>query len=433
MDKNCVIKIPAEKSFVYDAVDITVSGLQKNQKVTIRAVSKDYYCINAGMSEQGQNSEWESYGVFLADDRGCIELKNAEPLQGSYKTCDAMGLFYSMKIKKLRKKNAPNRISDVDENRSFHIFFTVEFEGRVLASKTHVRRFCDDTVRSETIAEKTLTARYFTGSITRKRPAVIVVSGSEGRIEKAQAIAQVLAQRGYSALAVCYFGMDGTSPHLNMIPLEIIEAAIGWLKNQGTVDEEHIGIYGRSKGGELVLTAASFFNEITCVIANTPSCYVYEGLRKGMPSRRSSWSYRNVELPFIKLSYFVMIRMIIRKILGEKNLVNWMYNQMISKSGTHKTSIDVEKINGPILFISSASDAVWPSLLHCRRALKRLHEKKFKYLCKHYTYEKSGHMLTLPFQSISSLKKCNGYLKEWEEACIDSWNQTIDFLDKWSK
>lgn len=431
MDRNCAIKIVPEKSFVDERVDITISGLRKNQQVVLRAVSEDYYCINAGMSEQGQNSVWESYGVFTADDSGTLSLGNVAPSDGTYQTCDAMGLFYSMKIKKLCRAEPPKELSEVSENRNFHILFTVEVDGKVLASEKHVRQFCDETVKSETVLQKGLIARYFTPGIVKKRPAVIVVSGSEGRIEKAQAIAEVLAKRGYSALAVCYFGMDGTLPNLNRIPLEIIEYAIGWLKNQDTVDEKHIGIYGRSKGGELVLTAASIFRDLTCVVANTPSCYVYEGLKNGMSSRQSSWTYRGEELPFLKFSLSILLRMIIKKMLGQKDLVRWMYQQVIASVETDKSKIAVEKINGPILFLSSEADAIWPSLLHCETAVNRLSEKKFQYPYKHCTYEKAGHMLTLPYQSISSLKKCNGYLEEWEKACLGSWKQTTEFLDKW--
>lgn len=430
MEKNCVIKIIPEESFINEIVDITINGLPKNQKILLRAVSTDYYCVNAGMSEQGQNSVWESYGIFVSDDTESIQLGKVTPIEGTYKVCDAMGLFYSMRIKKLNEGNHPKMLTDVKENRSFHILFTVEADGQVLESQTHVRQFCDATVKSETIVMEGLIARYFTSGSIKKRPAVIVVSGSEGRIEKAQAIAEVLAQSGYSALAVCYFGMEGTLANLNLIPLEIIERAIQWLKHQDTVDEKHIAIYGRSKGGELVLAAASLFNDITCVIANTPSCYVYEGLKNGRPSHKSSWTYQSKELPCLKFSFSVLFRMIIKKLLGKKDIMSWMYRQVITKSRIAEASIAVENINGCILFLSSESDAIWPSLLHSETAMKRLSEKKFKYTYKHFTYEKSGHMLTLPYQSISNLDKCDGYLEEWEKACVESWKQTTDFLDK---
>lgn len=431
MDRKCVIKIVPEKSFIDESVTIAISGLQKNQKVVLRAVSEDYYCINAGITEQGLNSVWESYGVFIADDNGNLSLEKAVPMEGTYQSCDAMGLFYSMKIKKLRQVKPLKRLSKVSENRSYHILFTVEAGDMVLASEMHVRQFCDETIKSETIVQKGLVGRYFTSGVVGKRPAVIVASGSEGRIEKAQAIAEVLAQHGFSTLAVCYFGMESTSANLNLIPLEMIQNAIEWLKRQDTVDEKHIGIYGRSKGGELVLTAASFFHELTCVVANTPSCYVYEGLKNGMPSRKSSWTYQSKELPCLKFTFSILFRTIMKKLLGKKNLVGWMYQQVISKAETDETCIAVEKINGPILFLSSALDGIWPSLFHCETAINRLREKSFRYSYKHCTYEKSGHMLTLPYQSISTLKKCDGYLQEWEEACLDSWKQTTDFFDQW--
>lgn len=432
MNKNCIIKVIPEKSFIDEVVDISISGLPKNQEVLIRAVSKNYYCINAGMSEQGENSVWESYGVFIADDKGSIDLRSATPVEGTYKKCNAMGLFYSMRIKELCKCRSIQKVEDVSERRNFTVELTVEIDNEIIASRKLIRMFCDETIKSETIIDDNLIARYFTSKKIEKRPAIIVVSGSDGRIEKAQAIAQVFAAKGYSALAVCYFGLDRTPSNLDRIPLEIIENAIDWLKHQATVDQNHIAIYGRSKGGELVLLAASLFPELTCVIANTPSCYVYEGLGNKMPSGHSSWTYRNSEVPYLKFSFSVLCQMMIKKMFGQKDLIKWMYNKIIKKGNSKAASIAVEKINGPILLLSSASDTIWPSLLHCERVIKRLAENNFNFKFKHVTYEKAGHMLTLPYQSISALNKCNGNLEGWQMACRDSWKQTIDFLDSWS-
>lgn len=431
-NNKCTIKIIPEKSFINENVDIKISGLPENQRILIRALSKDYYCINAGMSEQGKNSAWESYGIFMSDSKGNIELKNTSPIEGTYNTCDAMGLFYSMRIKDFHKDSPSKNIYDISENRNYTINFTAEFNGEILASKKHTRLFCDETVKSQTILNDNLTARYFTPVKIEKRPAIIVVSGSEGRIEKAQAIAEVFASEGYSALAICYFGMNKTSGSLNKIPLEIIQNAINWLKIQDTVDQNRIAIYGRSKGGELSLLAGSIFHELKCVIANTPGCYVYEGLKNGFPSRHSSWTYKNMEFPFLKFSIPLLCQTAFKLMFGQKNLLTWMYKKLIKTGNTDNATIKVEKINGPILMISSKSDAIWPSLLHCETVIKRLKENSFKYKYKHYTYEKAGHMLTLPFQSISTLKKCGGNLKGWAESCVDCWNQTITFLNEWS-
>lgn len=430
-ENNCYIEGIPEKSYIDEELDIKISGLPKHENVLVRAVSSDYYCINAGMSEQGKDSVWEAYGVFKADNNGIVQLKNAVPIEGTYKSCDSMGLFYSMVIKEFHEYNFSTKLEDIPEKRSYHIDFTVEIDNKVIASKRHTRMFCDERIKSKSVTENNIIARYFTHEKAEKRPAIIVVSGSEGRIEKAQAIAQVLASKGYSALAVCFFGLDGTSRNLDRIPLEIIENAIAWLKKQNTVDPNHIGIFGRSKGGELVVLAAANFKDITCVVANTPSCYVYEGLINNRPSHHSSWTYGGTEFPCLSFSASVILRMLIKKMFRQKNLITWMYQQIIQKGNSEKASIAVEKINGPILLLSSKSDATWPSLLHCEKIVERLCKKNFPFEVKHFTYEKSGHMLTMPYQSISSLTKCDGNLEEWRKACENSWKQTIDFLNNW--
>ena len=101
------------------------------------------------------------------------------------------------------------------------------------------------------IAERTFT-----------RPALIIVSGSEGRIEKAQNIAQLLSSRGYICLAIAYFGLEGLPKHLKRIPLECLVEAKSYLRQYPQVDSERIGIYGRSKGAELVLAEESIFNDV---------------------------------------------------------------------------------------------------------------------------------------------------------------------------
>ena len=81
-----------------------------------------------------------------------------------------------------------------------------------------------------------------------KHQALIIVSGSEGRIEKAQNIAQLLSSRGYICLAVAYFGLEGLPKHLECITLECLVEAKNSLRQHPQVDSEKIGLYGRSKG-----------------------------------------------------------------------------------------------------------------------------------------------------------------------------------------
>lgn len=431
---NCKISITPEISRVDEPVDIVVSGLLKNEKVTIRIVSNDYYCINAPVSKVGNNTLWEAYATFKADEYGNVDLENSTPLDGTYKTCNKMGLFYSMKVKENHRSKLIQKLSDISENRKYTITCTVERNGKVIISKEHTRVYCDETIESMNIIEKNLLARYFTSKNKIERPVVIVVSGSDGRIEKAQAIAELFAMKGYSALAVCYFGLEGTPKNLNCIPLEYIENSITWLKKQDTVNKNKIAIYGRSKGGEMVLLAASLLKDISCVIANMPSCYAYEGIKKGgLPAHHSSWMYKGEEIPCLKFSYSIMFQLVIKMIQHKAGALSWMYKKLIDGGNTDDATIDVNKINGPILMISSETDSIWPSKMHSEIVMKLLKKSDFKYEYKHSTYEKSGHMITVPYQSIPSLPGTQGDIDSWANANIDAWKETNDFLENWSK
>ena len=52
-----------------------------------------------------------------------------------------------------------------------------------------------------------------------------------------------------------------------------------YLRQHHQVDSERIGIYGRSKGAELVLAEESIFNDVQCLVLNSPSDVVYEGIK----------------------------------------------------------------------------------------------------------------------------------------------------------
>lgn len=65
--------------------------------------------------------------------------------------------------------------------------------------------------------------------------------------------------------------------HVNF-PLERIETAIQWLKNNGN---QKIGIMGMSTAGMDALVAASLFSDITLTFALTPSDFVWQGFEQG--------------------------------------------------------------------------------------------------------------------------------------------------------
>ena len=80
-------------------------------------------------------------------------------------------------------------------------------------------------ISHQDIYGKHFQGRLFYDQKVIKAPALIIVSGSEGRIEKAQNIAQLLSSRGYICLAVTYFGLEGLPKTFGTYSLECLEGS----------------------------------------------------------------------------------------------------------------------------------------------------------------------------------------------------------------
>lgn len=286
MEDEYRISIIPETALIDEKILIKLSGFKAKEKVTIQAQSNEYYSINKPCHEK---AIYESYAVFEADENGNIDLSRQAPIEGCYSGINSMGLIEFMEAKNIRYEDKPTKLLDVELDKNYIITFTIKVNNETVAKKTHIRMFRNENIKCIDINEKNLVARYFTTDDNKIKPGIIVVSGSEGSIEKAQIIAGLLASHGYSTIALCYFGLKGTSESLEKIPLEYIENALKWMEKENTVQSDKIFIYGRSKGGELALLAGSIFKEIKGVIANTPSNIVWQGVNKNnKPSRFSS-------------------------------------------------------------------------------------------------------------------------------------------------
>ncbi|MDR1689862.1 MAG: hypothetical protein LBS21_14840, partial [Clostridiales bacterium] len=96
-----------------------------------------------------------------------------------------------------------------------------------------------------------------------KDKVIIVVSGSDGGIKWAAKIAESFSACGVSSFALSYWKTKNTSKTLSLIPIEIVQAAVCWLKDEGY---KKVGIYGLSKGAEFALAAGSYLPQIEFVI-----------------------------------------------------------------------------------------------------------------------------------------------------------------------
>ncbi|WP_249030141.1 acyl-CoA thioester hydrolase/BAAT C-terminal domain-containing protein [Tannockella kyphosi] len=258
-----------------------------------------------------------------------------------------------------------------------------------------------------------------------KHTAMIIVTGSDGGHTWANEIAETFASQGITCYSISYW-KDKNLPHtLSLIPLEIIKDASIYLKDQGY---EKIGIYGISKGAELALVSASCFSEIEFVIAVSPACLVFEGIRKPRYSNTSSWTLNDQPLPYASFQD-VDVNMF-------KNIFKYhefgfrkQYIEVLEKNKCEENTIKVENINGPILLLSAKNDAQWCSEIMSDHIIKRLKEKCFPFFYKHENYEIASHILC-PVDTFSKkvYKVERKFPLECEYSRKRAFEETLNFL-----
>jgi len=213
------------------------------------------------------------------------------------------------------------------------------------------------------ISESGLLGNYYPGRGAGRRPALLVLGGSEGGLgEGSKRLALALQAEGFSVLNLAYHRAPGLSPHLELIPLETFGAGVSWLERQAEVDPARIGIVGVSKGAEAALLAATRDRRIRAVVAGAPSSVAWQGAsfdRDG--AFASSWSERG--RPLAHLSY---------------GRWKWWTEMTPILAETLKTlprhpgaAIPIERTAAPVLLVCGETDTIWPACPMARQLVRR--------------------------------------------------------------
>lgn len=404
-----------ETSSAADAIiNLKLKNLPSCTEMMIRTETKGpYYCINAPLNYSTE-TKWIAENKYLSDEKGNLDLNTAPAISGSYQGVSPMGCLSFLSAKKITKKKKETNLDNISLNAAFSIKLEVYMDKIPIDSCVIERYFMNEKIAFKQVAFSASKGRYFYPKEATNLPAIIVVSGSEGGVEKAQAIAQLLASHGFATLAISYFGLDDLAVNLAEIPLEIIEEGLDFLALQEEVNKDRIGIYGRSKGAEFALLAASNFAKIKCIVANSPTNVVYEGIKQHLPAKKSSWTFQTMPIQYVPFKFGSAI---LAKIKGKE------YPDNTKKM---EAEIPVEKIKGNILLISAIKDEIWPAYSASLMIQNRLNLNQFPYKFELALYPNSGHMLTLPFQPNNRYKKKNNVTVM--EETLDAWQKTVDFF-----
>jgi len=344
---------PANPILVGEPLSIKVDGLPADQNVTLTAERS-----MAASSPEGSPVLYRSQVVFPAP-QGTLDLATAKPVSGTYTDADIHGLFWSM---------APVAGGELGGLQPLQVKLTATVEGRVLASATI--EFIDALPEVEVEQVKQFPGAVFAtlpGNV--RRPALIVLGGSEGGGWVARDRSPRFASRGFAVLGLPYYSpgaKDREIPELPAafadIPVERLDAAFAWLKARPEVDASRVALVGVSKGAEFVLIAASRFKWITSVVAIAPTDVVWEGWGPGVePGKRSSFAFDGKPLPFVPYREFA------EEMAGFRTGREVRMRRFQDKgraadpAAAVKARIEVEKFRGPLLVIGGHDDQVWAS------------------------------------------------------------------------
>ena len=407
-------------AMVYEPVHVRITGVPDEQTVTVRAAMVD-----------SDSVRWESVNRFRPRD-GVVDLAEHAPVSGTYDVASRMGFVWSM---------TP---AENDTGRPL-MFATSSLEPSTIDLTVHVgdetlerrltRRTLRPGVRRVEVREDGLVGTLFLPENASELPAVVILGGSGGGLEEREVA--LLASEGYVTLALAYFEAEGLPETLSNIPLEYFDTGIEYLQGLPEVDADRIAVLGASRGGELALLLGATFRQIKGVIAIVGSGLVWRSCCP--PGDDPAWTLGGEPVPHMTATADSELERRFFEDLGAGKPVAWapVARSMMERELARRSDaiIAVERTNGPILMLSGAEDALWPSgpLSEVARQRLELHDFPFPY--EHISYPDAGHSFPPPYMPATLSQNPNRFLRGGStegtaRAMEEAWRRILEFLDE---
>lgn len=259
---------------------------------------------------------------------------------------------------------------------------------------------------------------------------VIIVQGLKG-LELPSKYAELFVKKGYSALAMTYYGAEGLPDKMRAIPLEMFEHAIENLKLYNNGQYKRFGIYGNSKGAGIALLAASKVCDISLCIAASPFGHIMQGDGKESEhSCKAMVSYKGQDFPYVKKEHFMSD--FVKRCIKEKNIRLLYFFEEWDKKGDETNEIPVERIQGDILFLTATHDESVPSKHDVELLIKRLKRENFSYTYRHVNSEIGSHNLGYFPINNGVLPREKKHPKECQQAREETLDIILEALENWN-
>lgn len=200
------------------------------------------------------------------------------------------------------------------------------------------------------------------------RPALLVLSGSSGRIERDRC--RRFARAGVTALSIRWFGGPGQPSGVCEIPLETFVAATELLRDRGA---DRVSLLGVSKGAEAALALSTVSDCADAVIALAPTSVVWANVGPGLDGRdrpyRSCWTWQGQPLPFVPYDDAWTQR---EPEGAPVSVLGW-YERSLATYAERlpAAAIPVEKTTADMVLVAGGGDRMWPSMRFARELAER--------------------------------------------------------------
>lgn len=413
-----------------EPVHVHVTGVRPGARITLTA--QRWF---AGLSTQPTRPRlMRSQAVFVADPGGRVDLRTSAPVEGSYQGVDPRGLFWSMMPVPGVERAASGTVDTAEVVLRLQADDTsAQAQVRLLPALPDVRVVPANGLPGAVFASRP-------GS--NKRPAVILIGGSEGGSLITQSAAP-FASHGMAVLALPVFSPPDRSgrreiPELPAawveLPIETLNRARDWLAARPEVDASRVAVHGTSMGSLLALLGAVHLPWVSAVVASVPSDVVWDGWGPGVPpEQRSMFSLRGTPLPFLPaVGYDEEVRghernvpVIIRRVFERGRAAN--------PQRAVQARIPVERIGVPLMVIGGYDDQLWPSGQMAQNIVERRLQAGL--VTEALLFPEAGHLLYdtgyAPTTGYNAgLRKTGGTPQANAAAQAEAWPRTIRFLQR---
>jgi dienelactone hydrolase len=361
------------------ALHIRLAGLTPGERVTVRAAQTDRH-----------GWRWASSAEFVAGADGAADLRRDAPVSGSYTGADAMGLVWSMQ--RLAQAGSPG-----DPLAPTGLDLAAEVDRATATATVARRRIPAGLVRTE-VRDDGLVGMLYHPAGAARVGAVIVLAGSEGGIHEDDAA--LLAGHGHAALALGLYGLPGLPPTMQAIPLEYAQRALEYLRALPFVDPDRIAVVGGSKGGEAALLFGATFPEIRGVVSIVGSGVMTQGIAQSIVTGSfleilrtpvPNWTLNGEPLPYVPNVVTEEMEKLVAE--GAPVSLRMAFEPGLALDVLAEATIPVERVNGPVLLLSTELDGGAGPAYH-QIAADRLaaHGRPHE----HVVYPGAGHLIAAP-------------------------------------